>query len=276
MAARSDGRQHRVATARPAWLWADYGHDDELFAKLAGAILDGDWLGNFDRLTLAKGPGYPMFIAGVYDAHLPLKLTEHLMHLVAAAVVALAVWRITRSRLLGVTCYSALALDPAFFGATASRVSRDNVYASFALLLVGGTVLFVTMVPAFVRRGPTWTILAIVFSGPALGLIGIAYYLLREERPWLAPALAVGVAAGVTSWSMTRRNALRFASVVLVTFLIAGATAALCRMWVVQRNERYYGTGVLSDLVDGDIAARDAQWQRNPRRRAGGLRPRDS
>ena len=32
-------------------------------------------------VTLSKGPTYPLFIAGAYQLHLPLKLAEHALHL---------------------------------------------------------------------------------------------------------------------------------------------------------------------------------------------------
>src|SRR5215510_15980411 len=38
-------------------------HDDLLFLDQAKALLDGEWLGKLDALTLIKGPFYPLFIA---------------------------------------------------------------------------------------------------------------------------------------------------------------------------------------------------------------------
>jgi hypothetical protein len=246
----------------PAWLWADFGHDDELFARSAGAILDGRWLGDFDQLTLAKGPGYPIFMTFAYEARLPLKLAEHFVHLLAGAAAALAVWRVTRSRVAGVLCYSVIALDPAYLGATASRVSRDGTYASFSLLLVAGVVLFLTLVPPVVRRGLVWSALASVLGGLVLGTVAAGYYLLRDERPWLAPAVVVAALAGMASWKRTRADLLRFAGVALGGLVVAAMTLSLCLTWVVHRNEHHYGTSVISDLVDGDIARAYAQWQR--------------
>lgn len=37
--------------------------DDSLFIKLGMSIASGKWLGLYDKLTLAKNPGYPLFLA---------------------------------------------------------------------------------------------------------------------------------------------------------------------------------------------------------------------
>ncbi len=39
------------------------GHYDALFVNLAPRILQGNWLGKYNNLTLAKGYFYPLFIA---------------------------------------------------------------------------------------------------------------------------------------------------------------------------------------------------------------------
>ena len=77
-----------------AWLIADMVYDDALFTRSAGQLIQGNWLGPYDMLTLSKGPTYPLFIAGAYELHIPLKLAEHGLHLFAAGMLAWAVWRV--------------------------------------------------------------------------------------------------------------------------------------------------------------------------------------
>ena len=81
------------------WLVADMVYDDAYFARSAGHLLEGNWLGPHDMVTLSKGPTYPLFIAGAYQLHVPLKLAEHALHLLAGATLAWAAWRVTRVRL---------------------------------------------------------------------------------------------------------------------------------------------------------------------------------
>jgi hypothetical protein len=246
----------------PAWLLPNFQHDDGLYARLAGSIVDGQWLGAYDRLTVAKGPGYPLFLAVAYKAHLPFRLSEQLVHLFAAAVIALAVHRITRRRLLALITYSVVALDPAFFGATAAKVTRDDLYASLCLLLVGATALFTSLVPTVERRGWRWWVPSVVAFGVTAGVVAAGYYTTRDERQWLGPAVVVALGAGLASWRGPRRALARFAALTFVMALVAGLTTSGSLHWISSRNERFYGTSVISDLVDGQIARAYSDWQR--------------
>lgn len=242
-----------------------FGHDDGLFAHHARSILDGDWLGDYGQVTLIKGPGYPLFIAAAYEAHIPLKLAEHLVHLVAAAVIAVAVGRLTRSRLVGAVTFSVVALDPVYLGAQASKVTREAFYGSLSLLLVGGVLLALDLLAGVARRPGRRAWLAVAFglaAGLALGGIAAAYYLTRDEWIWLAPAVAVAAAAGVLTWrgrGAPRGPLLAAAGVLCLAGLGTGWLAVDA---VRGRNEAHYGTTVVSDLAEGEIARAYAEWQR--------------
>jgi hypothetical protein len=245
----------------PAYLGASWTFDDALFTKLASSILDGEWLGPYDFLTLSKGPGFPIFLAAAYKLHLPLMLAEHLLHLVAAGTIGFALARITRSYMLGVVAYAIVALNPTYFGMWASFVNRDSLYSSLSLLFVGATLLVASYVPLLVR----WKWLAIPFvvvAGSALGLIAGGYILTREERVWLAPAVLLAAVAGTTSWR--RQGEIGWRHAVVCAAIVVVAVASLNRSidWVADRNDAAYGTRVISDLAEGNIARAYIEWQR--------------
>ena len=52
-------------------------YHDAVYLKLADALLRGEWLGPYDKFTLAHGPMYPLFIAGVYRLRIPLFLAQY-------------------------------------------------------------------------------------------------------------------------------------------------------------------------------------------------------
>jgi hypothetical protein len=245
----------------PMWL-VDAPNDDGLFARLAGHLIDGEWLGPYNELTLAKGPGYPLFMAVAYRLHLPLKLAEHGVHLLACAVTGLAVWRVFRSRAAGLVAYVALALNPAYLGATAARIARDPYYGSLGLLLAGAIVLVVASVPDLAARGPRWAVPAAVVGGPAVGVVAAGYYLTREERIWLMPALAVAVLACVVGWPRHRRLTVANGLVLGAFAVLAGVTGTVAVGWTASQNEQAYGTSVTADLADGEIARAYREWQR--------------
>jgi hypothetical protein len=271
-------RQRRVATTlvvvlataisvwlrlrgRP-WLIADMVYDDALFARSAGHIVQGNWLGPYDMLTLSKGPTYPLFIAGAYELHIPLKLAEHGLHLVAAGMLAWAVWRVTRVRVVTVAAYVVVALNPAYLGSAASRVTREVIYGALSLILVSALIVFLTYVPGLVARGWRWSVPAGVVGGLAIGVTAAAYYLCREERTWLAPAVLVALLAGTARWGRIGRTWVPKAGLAGGAVLMAALVVAGSLQWVEAQNEKHYGAAVVTDLVEGEIANAYAQWQR--------------
>jgi len=251
-----------LSARNPTWVLADQGHDDALFAGLAGHLVDGQWLGPYQSLTLAKGPTYPMFIAAAYELHLPLTLAEQSLHLVAAAVVALAAWRLTRSSWLAAGAYAVIALDPTHLGTWGNRVSREAVYGALSLILVYGTILFLGLLPGLLARGLRWTVPVMAVAGAALGVTGAAYYMCRDERAWVAPAVALAAGAGAATWRLRDRDWLRPALAAAAALVVAAGSFAASVHRVTARNRTHYGAAVISDLVDGEIARAYTEWQR--------------
>ena len=81
---------------RLAFYIARSSYDDFLFVRQATFLERGQWLGPYYRLTLAKGPSYPAFVAAAYRIGVDLKVAEQLTMIAAAAMVALSVWLVTR------------------------------------------------------------------------------------------------------------------------------------------------------------------------------------
>lgn len=244
------------------WLIADMVYDDAYFARSAGQLVEGNWLGPYDMLTLSKGPTYPLFIAAAYQLHLPLKMAEHGLHLIAAGMLAWAVWRVTRVRVVALAAYVVVALNPAYLGSAASRVTREVVYGALSLILLSGVIVFLSHVPALIARGPRRAVPVGVAAGLGLGVVTAAYYLCREERSWLAPALAVGVVAGTARWGRIGRTWLPKTLLAGGAAVVAGLVLASSLQWVSSRNEDEYGAAVITDLVEGEIGNAYAQWQR--------------
>jgi hypothetical protein len=162
---------------------------------------------------------------------------------------------------LGVAAYAVVALNPGYLGMWASFVNRDGLYSSLSLLLVGATLVVVTYVPALVRR--KWLAIPFVLgAGLVLGLIAGAYFLTREERLWLAPAVLAAAVAGTINWR--RHGQIRWqhgaVSVSIALVALGGFNRSID--WVADRNDAAYGTRVISDLAEGEIARAYIEWQR--------------
>ncbi|HVE74794.1 MAG TPA: hypothetical protein VNA30_06905 [Mycobacteriales bacterium] len=260
----------------PPIVYANASYDDLFFVTTADNLFNGEWLGTYDpRMSLSKGMGYPAFLALCRFLHLPVLLGQHLLLLIAAATVAVVAARLSRSAALGLLLFALLALDPSFLGTGSSRVIRDGWYASVCLLVFGITAGL--LLPRHDRPASRLLLICRALgTGLALGVAGAMYWLGREERPWLIPALAVlfvGAARLHRRPVAIRRESRR--PVLVSRYRLVGAgTAALVMLTGVQavagQNERTYGVRLTNDMTEGAFVAAYSRWESVD---AGGRRP---
>jgi hypothetical protein len=241
-------------------------YDGLLFARNAVSIESGHWLGEFTNLTLAKGPGYPIFLAGAHAAGIELKVAEQVVHLAAVGAVALALLVTTRRRWLATAAFTVLALDPSNFGEASADMLRDNLFSSLGL----GAIALTFLTALGVVRRSAWVVvlLGAVTSGVAIGF----FWLTREEGVTLLPPLAATVLGVVlvTWWARhgmepkrqrgrQPKPQLARALVALVVTLVTAATPlAIVRA----ENSAHYGVALPNDMGDGAFLRAYADWSR--------------
>ncbi|MCX5494234.1 hypothetical protein OSH11_05955 [Kaistia dalseonensis] len=156
-------------------------HDDALFLRLGLNIANGNWLGPYNELTLAKGPGYPLFLALSHLSGMPLPLTIALFQLFAIAAACWAVLRLTRSMNVACALFVVLIINPVAYLSDFSRILRDQIYWSQSVAVFSiFAVLFLAP--------PSRTLHALLL-GVVAGLLLGWTWLSREEGIWFAPGL---------------------------------------------------------------------------------------
>jgi hypothetical protein len=223
-------------------------HDDALFMRLAHSLAAGNWLGAFDNLTLAKGMFYPLFIAAVEVAGMPLKLAEQGIYLAVCAAFAWLSERAAGRRGLGLTLFALLAANPVLWHPELARVIREGLYISLSLAVVALAVA--TAFPALLPsrwRGKVW------IAATLLGLAAGGFWLTREEGVWLAPAAAspfvlavIGGWRGLPAGAGPRRSGR-----LLRPVLPLGLSAAICLgvvLAVAAVNKVYYGAFITTEF----------------------------
>ena len=215
-------------------------HDDTLFVHLASYILRGQWLGPYDNLTLAKGPFFPLWIAGAWVLHLPLLASEALLYAVAGLLFWSSMQRHFRVSWGIIPCFALLLLNPMVWQAEQLRVMREGLYGPL-------TVLVLALVARCfghpdLRPGQRQA------AGLALGLALGCFWITREEGIWILPSVLVlwlGL-FGATSGSLELFSG-RMGRMFSRTVPILGATAAVIAGWlmiyagVVSLNRHVYG-----------------------------------
>ncbi len=170
-----------LVSGQPMFALADNICDDQLFVKLAGYLIDSQWLGPYGTLTLVKGPFYPMWIALTFLAGVPLLLSQHLLYAAACVVIYHALRSLVENYLLRTVIFAFLLFNPATFTWQLTRVLRDGLYPSLTLLVVGSAIgLFAQ------RKG---SLLSLAGWASTCGLATAAFWLTREEGIWILPFL---------------------------------------------------------------------------------------
>jgi len=241
--------------------------DSGLFVRQGSSLAHGQWLGPFDWLTLAKGPSYPALLALSSRLDVPLKIAEQLTYLLAAGCVAMCIWTTTRRRNAALLAYAVLALNPMNYGVAGAEIMRDGWYSSLALLFVASTFLAVQL--ALSRVNAAWA----VGCGLLAGLSGAAFWLCREEGPWLVPSVAI-VAVGLPALRLARwryteprtpaeRRAVSWTAGRYVAVLLAiGAMFAGPIAFVTSRNDAHYGVALTNDSSAGQFGRAYLAWMR--------------
>ena len=215
-------------------------HDDALFFRGLESIMQGAWLGQFDNLTLAKGPllsilGAVSSIIGIQE-----KMLEAFLY---SAMILLFAWSarrlgVTRSLvLIAVFC---LVANPYLWSGAGRRYVRETVYASLAMGFFVMTLL--TIMEEQKKEG--------VFFALAAGVLSGGLFLTREEDVWwisfssvivlLALLRNLFVFGLVTVLSKWKTLAIRLSFVVLGSGLSIGPVLII--------NYFHYGIPIVSEF----------------------------
>lgn len=194
--------------------------DDFWFLRIARLLLAGRWLGAYDETTLIKGIGYPLFVAAMDVLHVPLLIAQQIFYVVACFAVWLALRPAVHSAGARVAMFAILMFNPMCFAEDlANRAIREAIYHPQSLLVaagVGGALLR--------RREPLRRVMPwIVLAGVSLTWL----WHTREEGIWIAPLVAIPLAALLfRSWP-DRRRMLAIGGVPAAMFAIVYAAIAI-------------------------------------------------
>jgi hypothetical protein len=182
-----------VCAHKPMSIFADAIGDDALFISLGRHIAEGDWLGSFDVRTLAKGPGYPLFLAANFYLGLPVSIAQAIFFCLCLGIFSWTIFKIFQSAWLALLLFVVTLWYPVFVG---ERILRESIYCGQVFLVIA-----CLLTGLFIASGPlnrfSW--------GCLTGLTFGWFWLTREEGIWLVPGIAVILFAGIhNSWAKHR------------------------------------------------------------------------
>jgi hypothetical protein len=166
-----------LAMNLPVSIYTGAGHDDALFWGNAYQIVSGNWLGAYNQMTLAKGPGFPLFLAANAVLGIPVTLLIALLYLFACWLIANTLRGLGLNKYLVLTLFVVILFHPALFP---TRIIRDNIYPALSLIIISGVIRLVFAPQQHDRR-----LVSIVPYGLVFGF----FWITREEGIWIVPGL---------------------------------------------------------------------------------------
>lgn len=216
---------------QPWWAGAD---DGLLIREAIG-------LAKPDQLTLAKRPGYVVFLRAVHWSHLPLSVVVALFWILAACMAAWMLWRLTRNPMTMLAAYLIVLWCPmGFDNDVGQRAYRGSILTPMILMLAIALVCLFWAAEWWGRLA--WASMS--------GLSGSFIWLLKEDSLWIFPLLGAGVIATVARL-LTRRQ---LTVLTVLTILPALLLPALGDSVVRWRNQRDYGVSLLDTRTEGQLA----------------------
>ncbi len=154
-------------------------HDDALFWDHAQQIIKGNWLGSYNNLTLAKGVGFPLFLAMNAVLGIPVTLLLALFYLFACGLLAKTLIALKINKYYVLFIFVIILFHPALFPI---QIIRDNIYPALSLIVISGVIRAILAPQPYDN-----TLRSVIPYGVALAW----FWLTREEGIWMVPSIIV-------------------------------------------------------------------------------------
>lgn len=170
-----------LVSDQPLFAFSIAVHDDRLFMTYAENILKGEWLGNYNNLTLAKGSFYSIWIVLSFLAGIPLLLSQHLLYILGCFVFIKAIKPLTNNQWFHIFAFAFLLFNPISYSYDPfTRVIREGLYLPLTILVFSSAIGLFLRRKSY-RKSMLWAIM----TGVSLS----AFWLTREEGIWILPLL---------------------------------------------------------------------------------------
>lgn|GEM_PF-3052070 len=225
--------------------------DDYLQFQQATSLTKGEWLGNYNFLTLSKGISYPAWIAFLHSADIPLWLGNALLYMVACLAIIYVLRRVIPNRLILIFIYTFILFNPIVI----PRTYRDVIAPAVGLFLIAWAIgIFLLHVSKDLEKGKSikeWTLLTII------GTIFLPVWVfLREDYIWLIPFISIPLGSSLILLAYRACKSKQSIRVLLVSSLsifLPIMTVYMAGVGIAHLNKQHYGRAVINDFVSDDF-----------------------
>ncbi len=228
------------------------GFDDALQLKLAESLTAGQWLGDYNNLTLAKGITYPVWLALLHVLDIPLWFGNALIYSLACLSFIFAIRQVIPQRWVLAGIYAFLVFNPTI----SPRAYRDSIAPALCLFVLAWLIgIFLSVTKNYAKKSIVNRDI-VLFT--IIGFITFpAWWFLREDSFWILP-FVIGsslVIMGYVLYQFIRSkqrhlHPLKIGVLLVMPFLGLLAAGILISSF----NERYYGRFVINDFTSSEFA----------------------
>lgn len=223
-------------------------HDDWIMVHMADALRSGQWLGEYNDLTLTKGMFFPFYLAVLNFLRLSYLSVSALLYTVSCMIFVYALRPLLKKYWACFTLYLVLLWNPVSYSVQAfQRVYRNSISYIQVLLIFGGLLALWLRRKEPVRKQLLWLLTA------AAGMVSFFYT--REDAIWVEPFLIVFVLVylGTMFFLWRKEHAKAYAVkavLVLLPFLCVWGAGQL----IAQENDNHYNIRLTNELQKGGFA----------------------
>ena len=223
-------------------------HDDWIMVHMADALRSGQWLGEYNDLTLTKGMFFPLYLAVLNFLRLSYLSVSALLYTVSCMIFVYALRPLLKKYWACFTLYLVLLWNPVSYSVQAfQRVYRNSISYIQVLLIFGGLLALWLRRKEPVKKQILWLLTV------AVGMV--TFFYTREDAIWVEPFLLVFLLVYLGtmffSWKKEhRREYVGKAVLVLLPFLSVWGAGQL----IAQENDNHYNIRLTNELQKGGFA----------------------
>jgi hypothetical protein len=220
-------------------------HDDLLFIRHAQSLLSGDWLGEYNQLTLIKEPFYPIFIALSNWLCIPLLVAQQILYAFSCVVFIWAIRPVVRNRYVLLVVYIILLLNPGSYNYPAiGRIFQLAIYAPLAMMVLSFLLGMAIRSRQSLGKGLFWSF--------GLGVSFSLFWITRDESIFIVPSLLlVSLFLLLTIGRKSRKHFFQTLLLVVLPFVLMTGTIRV----IEKINMAKYGVPAVVEITSDAFKA---------------------
>lgn len=218
-------------------------HDDVWMAKRAYDLVQGNWMGTYDSMTLIKRPSYPIFLALCSFMEIPYLMGLGILYVGAAITFILSFKSHIKNRILLLFLYIIIIFSPAMFnGSYVQLVYRMAIIPAQVILIISCFFSMYTNRYNQLRKFLPWSL--------AAGFSLVFFWHTREDSIWMLPfvlgSLIITSFFVIVKYKNNMREMIKRIIYNLIPIVVLEGSIILISLI----NYSYYGVYATSELTD--------------------------